>query len=80
VSLHARRSRRFSALITPTQADFYLFAEISGGDNPIHVDPGYAAGSRFGRTLAHGMMLYAHLWALVVVHVPGARTTPCRNR
>jgi acyl dehydratase len=32
---------------------------LSGDDNPIHVDAAFAARTRFGRTLAHGMMLYA---------------------
>jgi 3-hydroxybutyryl-CoA dehydratase len=63
----------FGAPITPTQADFDRFAVISGDDNPIHVDPDFAAASRFGRTVAHGMMLYAHLWALIGSHFPGAR-------
>ena len=42
-----------------TQADFDRFARLSGDDNPIHVDEAFAARTRFGRTLAHGMMLYA---------------------
>ena len=42
----------------PTQAQFDEFARVSGDDNPIHVDPGFAARTRFGRTVAHGMMLF----------------------
>jgi len=56
-----------------TQADFDAFARISGDDNPIHVDPGFAARTRFGRTVAHGMLLYAVLWTLVRRHCPGMR-------
>lgn len=41
-----------------TQKNFNLFAELSHDDNPIHVDPVFAATTRFGRTVAHGMMLY----------------------
>jgi acyl dehydratase len=48
-----------------TQADFDRFARISGDDNPIHVDVAFAARTRFGRTLAHGMMLYGFVVALV---------------
>jgi acyl dehydratase len=55
------------------QAEFDAFARLSGDDNPIHVDPAFAARTRFGRTVAHGMMLYAILWALVRRHRPGAR-------
>lgn len=47
---------------TPTQAEFELFARISGDDNPIHVDPAFSARTHFGRTVAHGMMLYSLIW------------------
>lgn len=54
-----------------TQDDFDRFARISGDDNPIHVDPAFAARTRFGRTLAHGMMLYS-----LVVHLIRAELVP----
>lgn len=41
------------------QSDFDRFAALSGDDNPIHVDPDFAARTRFGRTVAHGMLLYS---------------------
>ena len=46
---------------TCTQENFNLFAELSHDDNPIHVDPAFAATTRFGGTVAHGMMLYGML-------------------
>lgn len=49
----------------PTQADFDAFARISGDDNPIHVDPDFSARTRFGRTVSHGMLLYARVWGLI---------------
>lgn len=56
-----------------TQADFDRFAALSGDDNPIHVDAAFAARTRFGRTLAHGMMLYGLVGELVCGElVPGA--------
>lgn len=45
--------------IIPTQSDFDRFAEISGDHNPIHVDPLFSRRTRFGGTVAHGMMLFA---------------------
>ncbi|MGY6697187.1 MAG: MaoC family dehydratase [Roseinatronobacter sp.] len=50
---------------TPTQAEFDAFARLSGDDNPIHVDPEFSARTRFGRTVSHGMLIYARLWALM---------------
>ncbi len=44
-----------------TQDDFVRFARLSGDDNPIHVDPEFAARTRFGQTVAHGMLLYSVL-------------------
>ena len=55
------------------QADFDAFARLSGDDNPIHVDPAFAAGTRFGRTVAHGMFLYGAICGLLSEHFPGAR-------
>ena len=54
------------------QSDFDKFATLSGDDNPIHVDPAFSAGSRFGQTVAHGMLLYGHLWGLLNRYYPDA--------
>lgn len=58
---------------TLTQDDFTAFAQISGDDNPIHVDPDFAARTFFKRTVAHGAMLTALLRALAAPMI-GART------
>jgi len=42
-----------------TQEDFNRFAALSRDDNPIHVDPAFAATSHFGATVSHGMLLYS---------------------
>lgn len=55
-----------------TQDEFDRFAAISGDDNPIHVDPVFSAETRFGRTVAHGMLLYTALWGLIRRNFPGA--------
>jgi len=55
-----------------TQGDFDRFAALSGDDNPIHVDPDYAAASRFGRPVAHGMLLYSVICGVLGEVFPGA--------
>jgi acyl dehydratase len=57
----------------PRQADFDAFATLSGDDNPIHVDAAFSARTEFGRTVAHGMLLYARAWALIRAHHPQMR-------
>jgi acyl dehydratase len=57
-----------------TQADFDDFAALSGDDNPIHVDPDFAAQTRFGRTVAHGMLLYSTLCGYLGTQFPGPGT------
>jgi 3-hydroxybutyryl-CoA dehydratase len=39
-----------------TQEDVNAFADVSGDHHPLHVDPEYAATTRFGRTIAHGVL------------------------
>lgn len=58
----------------PTQEDFDLFAQVSGDDNPIHVDPEFSACSAFGRTVSHGMLIYSKLWGMVCKAYPQARS------
>lgn len=62
----------FSIEHVPTQAEFELFARVSGDDNPIHVDPEFSARTRFGRTVAHGMLIYSYLWAELRRQLPNA--------
>ena len=44
---------------TVDQARIEMYAEASGDFNPIHVDEEFAAQTRFGGTIAHGMMIAA---------------------
>ncbi|GAB4274186.1 MAG: MaoC family dehydratase [Pararhodobacter sp.] len=60
---------------TPTQAEFDAFAALSGDDNPIHTDPAHAARTRFGRTVSHGMLIFARFEALIAAHWPALRIT-----
>ncbi|MGH2341771.1 MaoC/PaaZ C-terminal domain-containing protein [Segnochrobactraceae bacterium EtOH-i3] len=59
---------------TLTQGDFDLFAQVSGDTNPLHINAEFALTSRFGRTLAPGMLLYAVVWGAVHQVVPEAVT------
>jgi acyl dehydratase len=59
---------------TFTQSDFDRFAALSGDDNPIHVDPEFAARTKFGRTVAHGMFLYSLVARVLHHHLPGPGT------
>ncbi len=40
-----------------TEADFRAFAATTGDAHPIHYDAIYAARTRFGRCVAHGLLL-----------------------
>lgn len=54
-----------------TQQDFNRFAALSGDHNPIHVDPVFSAGTPFGGTVSHGMLLFSRLRGLLARHYPG---------
>ena len=60
---------------TFTQDDFNRFAALSGDANPIHVDADFAARTRFGRTVAHGVLLETVLRGLAGRFAPGARVS-----
>jgi len=42
---------------TVGDAEFKAFADITGDDHPIHYDDAYAAKTRFGKRLAHGLLV-----------------------
>lgn len=44
-----------------TQERVNDYADASGDFNPIHLDREFAAGTRFGRTIAHGMLVAASI-------------------
>lgn len=44
-----------------SQAMMERWGELSEDTNPLHVDPDYAQGSRYGGTIAHGHMVVAWL-------------------
>jgi len=56
---------------TVTAADIDAFARVSGDSNPIHLDEAYAAKTRFGRRIAHGMLAASYVSSLLSSRLPG---------
>ena len=54
-----------------SQEDFDRFADLTGDNNPIHVDPEFSARTKFGKTVAHGMLLYSIICRMLSTHYPG---------
>ena len=61
----ARRTRTIS------EADVLAFAAASGDENPVHTDAAYAATTRFGRPIAHGMLTASLISAILGNDLPG---------
>ena len=59
---------------TITDADIVLFAGVSCDTNPVHVDDEYAAGTRFGGRIAHGMLSASLISAAIANRLPGPGT------
>jgi 3-hydroxybutyryl-CoA dehydratase len=54
-----------------SDADIAAFAAVSGDTNPVHLDATYAAQTRFGGRIAHGMLAASWLSALLGTELPG---------
>ena len=63
-----------SAEITKTieQSDINAFADVTGDHNPVHMDETFAQTTRFGRTIAHGMLSASLISAVLANKLPGA--------
>lgn len=56
---------KFSTTREITDALIRAFAELSGDHNPIHLDDEFAAKTRFGKRIAHGMLSGAFISAVL---------------
>jgi 3-hydroxybutyryl-CoA dehydratase len=56
---------------TFTEEDLERFIEITGDMNPLHVDEEFAATTRFGRRIVHGMLAASILSTMVGMLLPG---------
>ena len=54
-----------------TADDIEAFAAVSGDNNPLHLDEAYAATTRFGGRIAHGMLSASYVSALIATALPG---------
>jgi 3-hydroxybutyryl-CoA dehydratase len=52
-------------------ADIEAFAEVSGDNNPVHLDEAYAKSTTFGERIAHGMLGGAYISAILGTKLPG---------
>jgi 3-hydroxybutyryl-CoA dehydratase len=53
------------------EADLVAFAEVSGDNNPVHLDEAYAQTTSFGGRIAHGMLAAAYISAVLGTRLPG---------
>lgn len=59
---------------TITDEDVRAFAELTGDRNPVHLDDDYAATTRFGRRIAHGMLGASLISTVLAGELPGRGT------
>lgn len=56
---------------TFTEKDVLAFAEISGDQNPVHLDADFAASTPFKKQLVHGMLTAGLISAVLGMKLPG---------
>lgn len=63
-----------SRTTTITDEMIRSFAVLTGDNNPVHLDDTYAATTRFGRRIAHGMIAAGLISAMLANDLPGPGT------
>ncbi len=63
-----------SLTLTITDEMVRCFAELSGDNNPVHLDDAYAEQTRFKRRIAHGMLVSSTFSRLAGMQLPGPGT------
>jgi acyl dehydratase len=61
----------FSVDRTLTAEDVRTFADLTGDDNPIHLDEDYASETRFGTPIVHGVLLMGIISKVLGRDFPG---------
>ena len=61
--------KQSSTLVTEDMVN--IFANISGDNNPIHLDLEYASNTIFKEKIAHGILISGFISALIANEIPG---------
>jgi 3-hydroxybutyryl-CoA dehydratase len=69
---NAQVGQRASFTKTITAADIEAFAMATGDQNPVHLDDAYAATTRFGGRIAHGILTVGLISACIAQNWPGS--------
>lgn len=59
---------------TVTEADIVRFAEVSGDNNPVHLDEAFAQTTMFKGRIAHGMLSAGFISTVIGTKLPGSGT------
>lgn len=54
-----------------SEEDVFLFAGITGDRNPVHISKEYAASTRFGERVVHGVLTAGLISAVIGMKLPG---------
>lgn len=60
-----------SIVNTVSQADVQAFADVTGDNNPVHLDAEFAATTSFEKPIAHGMLTAGFISAAIGTKLPG---------
>ncbi|MDR1000790.1 MAG: dehydratase [Clostridiales bacterium] len=63
-----------SFTVTITDNNMAAFRMITGDDNPLHCDFGYAVNRGYDGRVTYGMLTASYLSALAGMHLPGERS------